>query len=145
MPSAQARPELCFGEAMTRHRLRTGRLAEARATEHLISLGYRVLERNARTKFGEIDIVVFDARRAALVFVEVKAVRAGGRVGPERPVLWVTPRKQSQVRRLATAWIAERRSGGAVPRYAEIRFDALGVVLGANDEVVDLEHLVGAF
>jgi putative endonuclease len=134
-----------FGAPMTSHRLRTGRLAEARAAEHLISLGYRMLERNARTKFGELDIVVFEGRRHALVFVEVKAVRAGGRVGPERPVLWVTPRKQSQVRRLAAAWIAERRSGGAIPRYAEIRFDAVGVVLGPRDEVVDLEHLIGAF
>ena len=130
---------------MTRHRLRTGRLAEARAAEHLLSLGYRMLERNARTKFGELDMVVFDARIHALVFVEVKAVRAGSMVGPERPVLWVTPRKQSQVRRLATVWIAERRSGGAVPRYAEIRFDAVGIVLGRDDEVVELDHLIGAF
>ena len=130
---------------MTRHRLRTGRLAEARAAEHLLSLGYRMLERNARTKFGELDIVVFDPPGQALVFVEVKAVRAGSKVGPERPVLWVTPRKQSQVRRLATTWIAERRSGGAVPRYAELRFDAVGIVLSPRDEVVDLEHLVGAF
>jgi putative endonuclease len=130
---------------MTRHRLRTGRLAEARAAEHLLSLGYRMLERNARTKFGELDIVVFDPPGQALVFVEVKAVRAGSKVGPERPVLWVTPRKQSQVRRLATAWIAERRSGGAVPRYAKLRFDAVGIVLGREDEVVDLEHLIGAF
>ncbi|MBS1675877.1 MAG: YraN family protein [Actinobacteria bacterium] len=130
---------------MTSHRLRTGRLAEARAAEHLLSLGYRILERNARTRFGELDLVAFDARRRALVFVEVKAVRAGSKVGPERPVLWVTPRKQSKVRRLAATWIAERRLVGSVPRYAEIRCDALGVVLGPQDEVVDLEHLIGAF
>lgn len=130
---------------MTRHRLRTGRLAEARAAEHLGLLGYRVLARNARTRFGELDLVAFDARRDTLVFVEVKAVRAGGRVGPARPVLWVTPRKQLRVRRLATAWMAERRAAGSVPRYAEIRFDAVGVVLGPRDEVVDLEHLIGAF
>jgi putative endonuclease len=126
---------------MTRHRLRTGRLAEARAAEHLGSLGYRILERNARTRYGELDLVAFDRR--ALVFVEVKASRAGSQVGPERPVLWVTPRKQLQVRRLATAWMAERR--GSVPRYAEIRFDAVGVVLDRDDVVVDLEHLIGAF
>ena len=129
------------GAPMTYNRLRTGRLAEARAAEHLSLLGYGILERNARTRFGELDIVALD--RPALVFVEVKAVRAGGRVGPERPVLWVTPRKQSRVRRLAAAWMAERR--GSVPRYAEIRFDAIGVILGPADEVVDLEHLVGAF
>ena len=128
---------------MTYNRLRTGRLAEARAAEHLLLLGYDMVERNARTRFGEIDIVCIDRR--ALVFVEVKAVRAGGRVGPDRPVLWVTPRKQSRVRRLAAAWMAERRADGSVPRYAEIRFDAVGVLVGPADEVLDLEHLVGAF
>lgn len=91
----------------------------------------------------QLDIVALDRR--ALVFVEVKAVRAGGRVGPERPVLWVTPRKQSRVRRLAAAWMAERRADGSVPRYAEIRFDAVGILVGPDDEVLDLEHLVGAF
>jgi putative endonuclease len=126
---------------MTYTRLRTGRLAEARAAEHLALHSHHILARNARTRFGELDIVTLDRR--ALVFVEVKAVRAGSRVGPERPVLWVTPRKQAQVRRLAAAWMAERR--GSVPRYAEIRFDAIGVVLGPADEVVDLEHLEGAF
>jgi putative endonuclease len=126
---------------MTRTRLRTGRLAEARAAEHLAISGHRILERNARTRFGELDIVTL--HRRVLVFVEVKAVRMGSRVGPERPVLWVTPRKQAQVRRLATAWMAERR--GSVPRYAEIRFDAIGIVLGPHDEVIDLEHLIGAF
>lgn len=130
---------------MTHQRQRTGRLAEARAAEHLLFLGYGMLERNARTKFGELDMVVFDPGPLALVFVEVKAVRAGSKVGPERPVAWVTPRKQAQVRRLATAWVAERRSGGAVPRYAKLRFDAVGVVLGPQDEVVDLDHLIGAF
>ncbi|MFT3862921.1 MAG: YraN family protein [Solirubrobacterales bacterium] len=128
---------------MTAHRLRTGRLAEARAAEHLTSLGYRILERNARTRYGELDLVAMDRR--ALVFVEVKAVRTGGRVGPERPVLWVTPRKQAQVRRLSVAWMAERREAGSVPRYAEIRFDAVGVLVGRDDEVLDLEHLAGAF
>jgi putative endonuclease len=128
---------------MTVTRLRTGRLAEARAAEHLASLGYEILSRNARTKYGELDLVARDHR--ALVFVEVKGIRSGSRVGPERPVLWVTPRKQLQVRRLAAAWMAERREEGSAPRYAEIRFDAVGVILDRNDTVLDLEHLVGAF
>jgi putative endonuclease len=128
---------------MTVPRLRTGRLAEARAAEHLASLGYEILARNARTKYGELDLVALDRR--ALVFIEVKAKRAGSKVGPERPVLWVTPRKQLQVRRLAAAWMAERREGGSALRYAEIRFDAVGVVLDRGDVVIDLEHLPGAF
>src|SRR6201995_1835539 len=108
-------------------RLRTGRLAEARAAEHLASLGYEILSRNARTKYGELDMVARDRR--ALVFVEVKGIRAGSSVGPEKPVLWVTPRKQIQVRRLAAAWLAERREEGSPPRYSQIRFDAVGVIL----------------
>lgn len=128
---------------MTVTRLRTGRLAEARAAEHLASLGYEILARNARTKFGELDLVARDRR--ALVFVEVKGIRAGSRVGPEQAVQWVTPRKQRQVRRLAAAWLAERRAEGSTPRYAEIRFDAVGVVLDRRDDVLDLEHLRGAF
>ncbi len=128
---------------MTVTRLRTGRLAEARAAEHLRSLGYEILARNARTKYGELDLVVLD--RPALVFVEVKAARAGNKVGPERPVLWVTPRKQLQVRRLAAAWLAERREAGSTPRYAEIRFDAVGVLLDRDDVVLEVEHIVAAF
>ncbi len=128
---------------MTVKRLRTGRLAEARAAEHLHSLGYEILARNARTRYGELDLICLDDR--TLVFVEVKAVRAGSRFGPERPVLWVTPRKQIQVRRLATAWMAERRATGSVPRYGEIRFDAVGVLLDRADTVLELEHLAGCF
>src|ERR1700761_9698368 len=128
---------------MTHLRLRTGRLAEARAAEHLSSLGYGIVERNARTRFGELDLVAQD--RHCLVFVEVKAVRAGNRFGPERPVLWVTAKKQARVRRLAAAWIAERRAARSLPRHAAIRFDAVGVLVGRDDEVLDLEHLLGCF
>jgi putative endonuclease len=128
---------------MTVTRLRTGRLSEARAAEHLAALGYEILARNARTKYGELDLVCRDRR--ALVFVEVKGIRSGSRVGPERAVLWVTPRKQVQVRRLAAAWIAERREAGSRLGYAQIRFDAIGVLLDRGDVVLEIDHVVGAF
>jgi hypothetical protein len=38
--------------------------------------------------------------------------------------------------------MAERRD---VPRYAEIRFDAVGVTFDRADQVADYEHLEGAF
>ena len=128
---------------MTVARLRIGRLAEARAAEHLASLGYEILTRNARTRYGELDLVARDRR--ALVFVEVKAERAGSRVGPEKPVLWVTPRKQIQVRRLAVAWLAEHREAGSALRYSQIRFDAVGVLLDRRAVVLEIDHIVGAF
>src|SRR3954447_23668458 len=103
---------------MTHARQRTGRIAEELATQRLLARGWRIVERNARTRLGELDIVALD--RGCLVFVEVKAGRRGSYYGPERPVLAVGPRKQSRLRRLAAAWMASNRSRA---RYGEIRFD----------------------
>jgi putative endonuclease len=125
---------------MTLTRQRTGRAAEDLAAERLTALGWRIVERNARTRLGEIDLVALDGR--VLVFVEVKAGRRGSRYGPERPVLAVGPRKQLRIRRLAAAWMALNR--GAVA-YGEIRFDVIGVSFGADGEAPELEHLRAAF
>lgn len=125
---------------MTAQRQRIGRAAEALVATRLTQAGWRLLERNARTRFGELDIVALDG--AVLVFVEVKAGRAEARFGPERPVLAVDRRKQLRVRRLATAWMAERRDA---PRYAQIRFDAVGVTFDRAGRAIDVEHIEGAF
>lgn len=106
----------------------------------LAGLGWEIVERNARTRYGELDIVARDGR--TLVFVEVKAGRAGSSFGPERPVLGVDRRKQLRVRRLATAWMSERRDA---PFYSEIRFDAVGVTFDRTGRVTDVEHIRGAF
>jgi putative endonuclease len=125
---------------MTAARQRTGQRAEDLVARRLATAGWRVLERNARTRYGELDIVALHGR--TLVFVEVKAGRLGAAFGPERPVLAVDRRKQQRVRRLATAWMAERRD---VPPYAEIRFDAVGVSFDRAGRPVDIEHIPGAF
>lgn len=125
---------------MTFARQRTGQRAEDLVARRLVAAGWRVLERNARTRYGELDIVAL--HRRALVFVEVKAGRLGAAFGPERPVLAVDRRKQRRVRRLATAWMAERRD---VPPYEEIRFDAVGVSFDRAGRAVDVEHIQNAF
>jgi putative endonuclease len=125
---------------MTDPRRRTGREAEDLAARRLAAAGCEILERNARTRYGELDLVALDGR--TLVFVEVKAGRLGTAFGPERPILAVGPRKQRRVRRLATAWMAERRD---VPCYEQIRFDAVGVTFDRAGRVVDYEHIENAF
>lgn len=125
---------------MTHARLRTGALAEQLVAERLQAAGWRVLARNARTRQGELDIVALDG--LTLVFVEVKAGREGSQFGPERPVLAVDWRKQLRIRRLATAWMAARRD---LPRYKEIRFDAIGVSFDRSGRVLEVEHLKAAF
>jgi putative endonuclease len=125
---------------MTRTRQRLGQAAEDLVAARLANAGWEVVERNARTRHGELDLVALDGR--TLVFVEVKAGRAGSAYGPERPILSIDFRKQRRVRRLATAWMSERRD---LPRYDEIRFDAIGVTYDRTGRVLDYEHLEGAF
>ena len=125
---------------MTQRRQTLGRTAEDFVAARLAASGWRIVERNARTRYGELDIVARDGR--TLVFVEVKAGRAGSAFGPERPVLGVDRRKQLRVRRLATAWMSERRDA---PFYSEIRFDAVGVTFDRAGNALDVEYIAAAF
>jgi putative endonuclease len=125
---------------MTVQRQRIGRAAEDLVAARLDAAGWQIVERNARTRYGELDIVAIDG--ATLVFVEVKAGREDSAFGPERPVLGVNYRKQQRVRRLAGAWMSERRDA---PYYAEIRFDAVGVSFDRAGRATDVEHIRGAF
>jgi putative endonuclease len=125
---------------MTAARRATGEKAEALVARRLAAAGWEILERNARTRYGELDIVARDG--PALVFVEVKAGREDSVFGPQRPILAVDARKQRRVRRLAVAWMAERRG---VRPYSQIRFDAIGVTFDRAGQPVDVEHIEGAF
>jgi putative endonuclease len=125
---------------MTTQRQRIGRAAEDLVAARLAGAHWEIVERNARTRYGELDIVALDGD--TLVFVEVKAGRENATFGPERPVLAVDRRKQLRIRRLATAWMSDRRRA---PRYEEIRFDAVGVTFTRAGRVTDVEHIEGAF
>lgn len=125
---------------MTLARQQLGRRAERLVATRLAAAGWEILDRNSRTRYGELDIVA--AAGPTLVFVEVKAGRGGASRGPERPVLAVDQRKQRRLRRLAGAWLAERRPGR---RYAAIRFDVVGVSFDRDDRVVAVEHIPNAF
>lgn len=125
---------------MTALRQTTGALGEATAANHLLGLGWAIVERNARTRYGEIDLIGLD--RGALVFVEVKALRGGGAAAASRALESIGPRKRLQVRRLARAWISERRTGRA---YSSIRFDAIGVAVSPPGRAAAIEHVRAAF
>ena len=125
---------------MTVARRRTGKIAEDLVAEYLAEEGWEIVERNARTRYGELDIVALDGN--VLVFLEVKGSRAGTSYGPERPICSIDFRKQRRVRHLATAWISERRDQ---PHYDDFRFDAVGVILDSDGRPLDVEHLEGAF
>jgi putative endonuclease len=125
---------------MPHARQRLGRVAEELAARRLEEAGYRVVERNARTRLGELDVVARDG--GALVFVEVKAGRAGSAFGPERPALAVDRRKQVRLRRLAREWLASRADLRGV---RVLRFDVVGVLFDRGGRVCGFEHIRDAF
>ena len=53
-----------------------GKLGEDLACEYLENKGFKIIERNYRRKWGELDIVAKDPKNV-LVFIEVKALRFG--------------------------------------------------------------------
>lgn len=62
--------------------IHTGALGEEVASRYLTSLGFLILDRNVRMKFGEIDIVARDPK-GVLVFIEVKTLNRPTVLSPE--------------------------------------------------------------
>ena len=114
-----------------------GERGESLAANHLRARGYELLERNFRTRSGELDIVARQGR--TLVFCEVKARMGTGQIGP---LASVGPRKRAQLRRMAREWLHER---DRVAGTREIRFDAIGISLDGSGRVLWLDHIENAF
>ena len=127
---------------MNDERRSLGARGELLACEHLTERGYALVDRNFRTRHGELDVVARDAR--FLVFCEVKTRVIRGPPGPFGPLAAVGHRKRRQVREMARQWLAARsdRLGG---RPAELRFDAIGVTVEPSGRLVGVEHVEGAF
>lgn len=108
-----------------------GALGEQVAVEHLNALGWRILHRNWRCRYGELDLIAADGERT-LVFVEVKTRTGDGFGGIEYAV---TPQKVRRIRRLAALWLAAQGD-----RWPNLRIDVVGVRVGRqrNPEVTHL-------
>lgn len=75
--------------------------------------GLRIVARNARTRWGEIDLVCRD--RDGYLFVEVKTRHASSFVAAEEAA---NGRKLARLARLGAAWLAQRGERGAQWRLA---------------------------
>jgi putative endonuclease len=122
-------------------RRQIGAVGEQIAATHLEARGLQVIERNFRTRYGELDIVATDDRH--LVFCEVKTRVVRGDPGPLGPFAAIGGRKRRQVRLMARLWLAARTEQR--PRPPEMRSDAIGISLDPAGRLVALEHLEGAF
>jgi putative endonuclease len=144
-----------------------GRLGEQLAAEHLERLGFQILERNFRNRWGELDIIAYDGRVIAFCEVKSRRLRGGGGAGVGgdgagevgggagvvagggrgfgvggAPFDAVHPGKRARVRRMAGHWLMSRTDR---PYAQELRFDAIGITFDRSGRLLALEHLEGAF
>ncbi|MEO0114662.1 MAG: YraN family protein [candidate division WOR-3 bacterium] len=110
-----------------------GRKGEELAIAYLKSKGFKILAKNRRNRFGEIDIIAKD--HGVLVFVEVKT-RTTTSFGS--PIQAIDATKQNRLRNLALRYIAEE---GLADQ--QVRFDVLCVL--QTPETTKIEHIPNAF
>ena len=115
------------------HNKELGGEGERLARDHLKSLGMEIVEMNYRYHHGEIDIIARDGE--TLVFCEVKS-RLNDEFG--EPEFALTPGKQQQIRRMAEAYLYERRI-----QEQECRFDVVTVRFMVRPPAIN--HIRNAF
>lgn len=113
-----------------------GRQGESLAAQVLKASGYRILKRNVKSKFGEIDLVAYDGK--TLCFVEVKSCALDGRfMHPEEAV---DRQKQRRLSRLAS-WYLKVTRQESVP----VRFDVVSILTAADGSAAKTRLIKGAF
>lgn len=101
--------------------------------DHLGALGLRILQRNWRCRYGELDVIAAEGDDT-IVFVEVKTRSGDGFGGLAQAV---TPTKVRRLRRLAGLWLA-----GQDRHWRHVRIDVVGVRVGRR-RTPEVMHLRG--
>ena len=106
-----------------------GRAGEKRAIDFIKKKGFKILETNYKTVFGEIDIIAEE--KGVLVFIEVKT-RSNDNYG--NPCEAVDKRKQEKYYKTATYYLQKAKKTDA-----ECRFDVIEIENG------EINHIFNAF
>jgi putative endonuclease len=105
-----------------------GKAGEEAAVQYLCRQGYRIVERNYRCRFGEIDLIARDGK--TLTFIEVKT-RRSQRFGPAAAA--VTLEKQRHLIKASQLYLIQKRKA-----HELCRFDVVTIELGAQEPRIEL-------
>jgi putative endonuclease len=116
---------------MAEQRQAVSRRGEEIAVRFLHEQGYRVVARNYRCRFGEIDLIARDGE--TLAFIEVKTRRSQA-FGP--PALAVTIEKQRHLVKASQVYLAQRGKAHELCRFdvvtIEMQADTLRIEIIKN-------------
>lgn len=118
---------------MLNRRQKFGKKSEELAEIYLKQKGYLILERNYRTKIGEIDIIAKE--NATLVFIEVKARRSSAFGSPKSSVNY---QKQRKISLIAAQYLKQPQF-----KNQRARFDVISVK--QHSGAPEIEHVMNAF
>ena len=116
---------------MKEFNLRTGKIGEEIAKEYLKKKGFKILEQNYKTKYGEIDLVCQQGKE--LVIVEVRT-KVGENFG--------TPEESLDKRKLRKLWLNAQSYAARKKWKGAYRVDAVCIVLAPSKYKVPerIEH-----
>ena len=112
-----------------------GDKGERAAVRFLTKKGMRIVARQYRNQFGEIDIIALDG--TCIVFVEVKT-RQSANSG--QPFEAVDNRKQRKLTKLALVWLKKNK------RLSQsARFDVISIIWPEGKQEPHIDHFINAF
>lgn len=126
--------------------IKIGQIGENIACQHLLNNNYKIIERNVRYPWGEIDIVTKDTK-GVLIFVEVKALKVFYRSvkqseGCFTPEENLHMSKLNKIRRTASLYANSHSS--LIDENRGWRIDLLAIEINhPNPEDIDIEQLLG--
>ncbi|MDP3143259.1 MAG: YraN family protein [Candidatus Omnitrophota bacterium] len=117
---------------MTTEKQNIGKLGEDIAVKYLEKHGYKILERNYRKPWGEIDIVAQQSQE--LVFIEVKTQNQKFEWRPEENI---TRHKKHQLSRIIITYLKSNK----IPEDQNWRIDVLAITLDFKTKNAQIEHI----
>jgi len=105
---------------MARHNI-VGETGEEIAVKHLVKQGFKILDRNYRKKWGEIDIVA--TKKGVLHFVEVKTVSYETDFNNYIPEENVNYSKRKKLKRVINTYLVEKK----VTHETEFQIDVIAI------------------
>ncbi|OGF50403.1 MAG: hypothetical protein A2231_02605 [Candidatus Firestonebacteria bacterium RIFOXYA2_FULL_40_8] len=105
-----------------------GNSGETLAAIYLQKNGYKIIARNYKCRYGEIDIIAKE--KNTWCFIEVKAI---AKSKSESPFDTIGKKKMEHIENTAAHYVAENKLGNE-----RVRFDAVGIRISAGKQEIEL-------
>lgn len=112
-------------------RKKLGDFGEGIASAYLRKKGYKVLAKNFKRKWGEIDIVAQNKGR--IIFVEVKTILEQEGFLPEDEIDW---KKKKQLIKMAQIYLSENK----IPLSHPYQIDILAIEITSDFKKAKIRH-----